>query len=485
MELRNWQSECINLAISKYDEHVKHFLALATPGAGKTYMASVLAKQLFELNKIDLILCFSPSSIVSNDFNYALSKQFNRRFDGSIGALGNSYTYQGLSSLGYEVWGLFERYRIFVIFDEIHHCAGSNIHNANSWGESIITKIKDKAAYTIALTGTPWRSDALPISLAEYSDGLGQVSCNYTYGLKAAIKDKVCRVPSIIVLDNDNITVAQAGDVTYYSSFFELLSQSIISYSEIVRNESVIEQLLAKADSKLNSLRLVNHNAGGLIVASSISHAWKIQTVLKRVLGEVAYVVTSDENSPNKIIEKFRNSTNKWIISVGMISEGTNIPRLQVCCYLSNIKTEMYFRQVLGRILRFTRSKNQEALLFMPAEPKLVEYAHRVSQDIPQGLADVKFFNMDEKFETEVTPDNQLMPFKNDLCLLENKNDELNYDIDLQAGMDAADLNIKEASTYERVMGISGQYKHEMLHIEGFENLVISEKFIEKLNHYR
>ncbi|MFT4899457.1 MAG: superfamily II DNA or RNA helicase [Flavobacteriales bacterium] len=65
-------------------------------------------------------------------------------------------------------WQLFERYRVFVIFDEIHHCAGSNIDNANAWGEQIILNIQDKAKFTLALTGTPWRSDAAPIVLSNY-----------------------------------------------------------------------------------------------------------------------------------------------------------------------------------------------------------------------------------------------------------------------------------------------------------------------------
>ena len=61
MKLRHWQSQCIKTAIDKYLQH-KHFLVLATPGAGKTFMASHLAKLLKDQNKIDLVLCFSPSS---------------------------------------------------------------------------------------------------------------------------------------------------------------------------------------------------------------------------------------------------------------------------------------------------------------------------------------------------------------------------------------------------------------------------------------
>jgi len=81
---------------------------------------------------------------------------------------------------------------------------------------------------------------------------------------------------------------------------------------------------------------------------------------------EDSTVVTYRENEPTSIIQQFRYAQTKWIISVGMISEGTNIPRLQVCCHLTNIKTEMHFRQILGRILRVTNSKNQEAIMYMP-----------------------------------------------------------------------------------------------------------------------
>ncbi len=62
----------------------------------------------------------------------------------------------------------------------------------------------------------------------------------------------------------------------------------------------------------------------------------------------------------------------------------TSNTRLQVCCYLSRVKTELHFRQVLGRILRVNRGDNQEAWLYTFAEPSLVEYAHRIDQEIPE-----------------------------------------------------------------------------------------------------
>lgn len=68
-----------------------------------------------------------------------------------------------------------------------------------------------------------------------------------------------------------------------------------------------------------------------------------------------------------------------------MISEGTDIPRLQVCCHMSSVKTELYFRQVLGRILRINSSTPQQAWLFTFAEQSLIQFAERIEDDIPES----------------------------------------------------------------------------------------------------
>jgi superfamily II DNA or RNA helicase len=490
MTLRNWQSECINSAISKYKNSKKHFLALATPGAGKTHMASVLAKQMHELDLIDLVICFSPSSVVSSDFSESLAEQFGTHFDGTIGALGDSFTYQKLSSITDQTWRLFDQYRVFVIFDEIHHCAGSSEHDANSWGTKIINEIEEKSAYTISLTGTPWRSDSLPIALSEYCKKSGRVICDYIYGLKQAVLDDVCRIPQIVAVDNDRITVTDNGEKQSFNSFVDLLSQNIIPYSEIVNNEQVIEQLLRRAIDKLFEIRSINDNAGGLVVASSIVHARNIKLIMNNVFGIGAIIVTSDESRPNTIIKQFRKSKDMWLISVGMVSEGTNIPRLQVCCNLTNVKTEMYFRQILGRILRKTRSANQDAYMFIPAEPSLVEYAYRVAQDIPDGLSRVKFTNMDEELTTDIT---DVEIELEDFVLDSNDEDADTFEpIELEGFDDPFlidepeefddPLPINEEEKDDRIIGIIGRFKHELLEIEDFELYQISSNSMDKLN---
>ncbi|MGP9669789.1 DEAD/DEAH box helicase [Pseudoalteromonas sp. AOP31-A2-14] len=467
MKLRQWQAECIDVALTKYINGATHFLALATPGAGKTVMASELANQLLDNNLVDLVICFSPSSLVARDFGESLQGITQMQFDGKMGAKGNSLTYQSLQYLDDTFWQLFHRFRVFVIFDEIHHCAGSNLENANAWGEQIILNIQNKAKYTLALTGTPWRSDEAPIVLSNYFHPTNKISCDFVYGLADALRDDVCRIPQIIAVDNSNISVVNDEEIKTFGSFKSLLAQSTISYQHIIENEKVIKYVISSAHKELKNIRTFNPDAAGLIVASSVDHATKIAALMKTYFNENSTVVTYRESDSTSIIQQFRHSASKWIISVGMISEGTNIPRLQVCCHLTNIKTEMHFRQTLGRILRITNSTNQEAIMYMPAEPKLLEYAYRVKQDIPFEADVVKFETMkaevndcinDNETLTILSGGTNLSSFKTKLQL-----SELDYvPADSEQLNEVPDKHFLTTS-YEQVVNIFGRFKQEAI----------------------
>ncbi|PAJ74194.1 DEAD/DEAH box helicase [Pseudoalteromonas sp. NBT06-2] len=467
MKLRQWQVSCINKALKQYSNGNSHFLTLATPGAGKTLMASELADRLLKNNLVDLVICFSPSSIVAQDFSQSLQLRINERFDGLLGAKGHSLTYQNLQYLDNNFWQLFKSYKVFVIFDEIHHCAGSNTNNANAWGKQIILNIQDKAKYTLALTGTPWRSDAAPIVLSNYMHPSNKISCDYVYGLAEAIKDNVCRIPQIIAVDNNKISVVDDNETKTFTSFKCLLSQSIIPYQEIIENEKVIKYVISSAQKKLSSIRATNTDAAGLIVASSVEHVKQISRIMKTYFNEDATVVTYRENEPTCIIQQFRHAQTKWIISVGMISEGTNIPRLQVCCHLTNIKTEMHFRQILGRILRMTDSKNQGAVMYMPAEPKLLEYAYRVKQDVPFEADVVKFEKMTNRVEdeSEVSTDvnfdkSPSVAGKSKFTLAVYENKEIIHFDDTE--VESYTEHFLTAS-YENVVNVFGRFKQESI----------------------
>lgn len=72
--LREWQSECSDRALEKYQSNCSHFFCQATPGAGKTVLAANIASRLLQSDMVDLVLCFSPSLTVSD----GIKKPFRR-----------------------------------------------------------------------------------------------------------------------------------------------------------------------------------------------------------------------------------------------------------------------------------------------------------------------------------------------------------------------------------------------------------------------
>ena len=112
MKLRKWQSECISEAYKHYSSGARHFLTLATPAAGKTIFATKLARELVDKSLIDIVVCFSPTAIVASDFTRSLSVEFNARFDGKLGAMGLSRTYQSMQFLDNSFLQLLNEYRV-------------------------------------------------------------------------------------------------------------------------------------------------------------------------------------------------------------------------------------------------------------------------------------------------------------------------------------------------------------------------------------
>lgn len=399
MNLRLWQSECVELALDKYCLN-PHFLCLATPGAGKSIMSAELAARLYEAGKIDLVLCFAPTVDVATGLANTFERHLGRSFDGRLGAVGGAYTYQSMTHQENDFWELLEQYRVFVVFDEIHHCSGTRPDNANRWGEEILTNIQDRAAYTLALTGTPWRSDKKPIVLSRYgSDG---IECDYIYGLRRAVVEGVCRTPKIVLIDNDRLVVDEKGESQVFSGIEAMLKGSKRAYRAVLNNDAALRHSIGLAVDKLTALRVANPVAAGLVVASSVAHARAIVRLLREEFGQDSTLVTYREPQPQQIIDDFRCSSQPWIVSVGMISEGTDIPRIQVCCHLSTVTTELYFRQVLGRGIRMTPHCNGETWLYTFAEPKIVEYANRIAEDLPEH--DVVYSDVYSEDEIEQFP---------------------------------------------------------------------------------
>lgn len=418
MNIREWQRKCVTAAINSYAEKNQIFSVLAAPGAGKTIMSAIVAKKLIELELIDFIVFLSPTANVASNVKSVFSGVLRNGFDGMFGSLGVSKTYQSLTTLNDEFWWIFSNFRVLVILDEVHHLGGHQTDLANVWGMEVMKNIQSKAQFILSMSGTPWRSDYKPITTLQWHQYSQSTYCDFLYGLGKAVQDNVCRVPVINFVDNCALKFqGNDGKVVSYDGILSLLEHEKCRYEQIVTNDAILTFILKTSISKLNFIRAHNRNAAGLIVASSIRHAEQIYEMLINHFNESAELVACSLSDSLDTISAFEQSETRWLVSVSMVSEGTDIPRLQLCCHLSRIKTEMYFRQVLGRIIRRQQSDNiTEAYLYLPMQADHLAYAKRLLEDIPEGYINTDTAELDAIV-------------KDDSCevtsVLENINDEM------------------------------------------------------------
>ena len=70
-----------------------------------------------------------------------------------------------------------------------------------------------------------------------------------------------------------------------------------------------------------------------------------------------------------------------------MVSEGVDIPRLRVGVFATTTTTELFFRQAVGRLVRWTRNEaHQHAYLFIPDDARLRARAQQVADQRRHSL---------------------------------------------------------------------------------------------------
>ncbi|NAW34483.1 MULTISPECIES: DEAD/DEAH box helicase [Halomonas] len=406
--LREWQQRCVDKAMQQLSPTRPHFLCQATPGAGKMLMSAVLAGLLLERGDVDFVLYLGPSRDVVSRAEQTLSEVTGLAMDGQLGARGGCYTYQSLRSRLQTLQQLGRQFRVLLIWDESHHAGRlpGTQKGANEWGQALLL-LERNMALTLALSGTPWRTDGSCLPLLRYLDlpqgtqesESGEAALqqrlvpDFVYTLQQAVRDGVCRLPLIQLVDNRRISLTVTDPRSrkpkkqkQFTSIPRLLRGARVGYGDLLRHEAPMAYVLERGIARLSELRRIQPAAGGLVVASDIEHAEDIAEWLGD-RGEDACLVTSQTPHAHSRLQAFRESAQAWVVSVGMISEGVDIPRLRVCCYLSHVRTEQHFRQVLGRIIRRMGEQDPDCHLVVINEPILRRYAHRIADDLPEEKA--------------------------------------------------------------------------------------------------
>lgn len=376
--LRAWQQA----AMTKYfAEQPRDFLAVATPGAGKTTFALSVASELLGRRIVDRIIVVAPTEHLKLQWAEAAARAgipIDPTYAAGKGKtsgdfVGVAVTYAGVAVNPLAMRIRAERFKTLVILDEVHHAG-----DALSWGEGV-REAFEPAARRLALTGTPFRSDINPIPFVTYApgaDGVPRSVADYTYGYAHALADHVVRPVLFMAYSGEMQWRTRAGD-EISARLGEPLTKDLTNQAlrtALDPNGSWMPSVLAAADKRLSEVRRHVPDAGGLVIATDQDSARAYAKLLKQITGESPVVVLSDEKLASKKISAFTDSDDRWMVAVRMVSEGVDVPRLAVGVYATTTSTPLFFAQAVGRFVR-ARARGETASVFLPSAPSLLGFA--------------------------------------------------------------------------------------------------------------
>jgi superfamily II DNA or RNA helicase len=376
--LRAWQAA----ALRDYMERSpRDFLAVATPGAGKTTFALSVAAELLGRRQDDRLIIVAPTEHLKSQWAEAAAKAglpIDPTYSAGSGKISSDYvgvavTYAGVGVNPLALRIRTERFKTLVILDEIHHAGDSR-----TWGEGV-REAFEPAARRLALTGTPFRSDVNPIPFVTYApgdDGVKRSVADYTYGYAEALADHVVRPVLFLAYSGEMQWRTRAGDEVS-ASLGEPLTKDLTSQALRTALDpagSWMPSVLEAADRRLSEVRRHVPDAGGLVIATDQDSARAYAKLLKAISGESPTVVLSDEKSASKKIAEFGSDGSRWLVAVRMVSEGVDVPRLAVGVYATTTSTPLFFAQAVGRFVR-ARTRGEIASVFLPSAPRLLGFA--------------------------------------------------------------------------------------------------------------
>jgi superfamily II DNA or RNA helicase len=379
--LRAWQQAAL-------DEYLKNeprdFLAVATPGAGKTTFALRIATELMDRHQIQQITVVAPTEHLKHQWSEAARKVgigIDPPSSGASGGTSRDYAGIAVTYAGVAAHPMLHRRRVenrktLVILDEIHHAG-----DALSWGDAI-SEAFEPAARRLALTGTPFRSDTSQIPFVTYApdaEGIRRSQADYTYGYGAALADGVVRPVIFMSYAGQLRWRTKSGD-EIAASLGEPMTQDAVSQAWRTALDPAgnwIGSVLRAADKRLTEVRRAVPDAGGLVIATDHDAARAYAKILRELTGKAPTLVLSDDPKASKRIGEFAESEQKWLVAVRMVSEGVDVPRLAVGVYATSISTPLFFAQAVGRFVR-ARRRGETASVFLPSVPSLVQFAHEL-----------------------------------------------------------------------------------------------------------
>ena len=242
----------------------------------------------------------------------------------------------------------------FVIFDETHKVASASYVK--------ISKYLIGTEYRLGLSGTAWRNDGNDMQIHGVTGNIiHAVDSKFLIEKGFLVKPKIIFIKDYIdkeelkTLDNDcKIEIKKLED----EKRTELINEDVelsdrekygIYYNKFIHNG-------VKRNTKILDLIHKHKENKVLILTKLVDHGKQLQDTLgdisKHLYGETS------KQEREQIMEEFqKGNLNVLISTIGIWSEGLDMPSLQTIINVSGNKGDIKTIQVLGRILRILEGK--------------------------------------------------------------------------------------------------------------------------------
>ncbi|WP_414153615.1 DEAD/DEAH box helicase [Prochlorococcus sp. MIT 1341] len=399
-------------------------LVHAGPGAGKTLGALMGFKKMKEEGRLSKSLVFSHRKTIKRQWFQAASLvglkfidweddlKEGKSFENTDGLL---VTYQSASR---NYLALFDYIRNFnsdgliAIADEAHHL-GVNPEEPDGpvWGRTFLELTKN-FKLRLGLTGTPFRADNLAFCSGK------RVCIQFGEEMVEQITPDLCVEPKELIQSGDvrplefrfqDGCVKHRKEGSSQTEFSALSAETREQWRarnlrraiKLSDSSSIALQIIIRAKSRLNKVRIRHCNAAGLVIAKDIDHAISISNFLKEQGDEVDLVHSQELNACEKLA-RFQNGKADWLVSVDMCSEGFDAPRIRVVAYLTTVVTKTRFLQGVTRAVRMSSERSsleliprEPSYIFSPADPLLIGFARNWSITNPYLIKGFERFDIE------------------------------------------------------------------------------------------
>lgn len=440
--LRKWQKDAQTKCLAQFASGKRVWVQETVTGGGKTFFAEDTATRMYQDKVIDLVVVVVPSIGVLTGWLHA--------FKGTLNATaGPNYqsdtqvwvtTYAGYKAICNALASRMTTGYLLIV-DEYHHA-----EREAQWGQAVETLSKG-AKHVLMLSGTPWRTQGT-IALLEkernvvgrpyYSEG-GTIEPDhfYRYGTDLRETETRATVPVYFEFEPAEAIDKDTGEIyrlpldtdDWHQLADENCKEPLGKYVTVTsktkpRNASLDGKemhrgLLVKGLASLEKSRQQIKEACGVsdvsimhVACSCIADARSIEDYIARAFPWVkAETIVSEDASSAKRIEEIQRACRQAshdrpdvIISVGMISEGVDIPAIKVTIYFNKILTLLYLIQLIGRGQRRIRLDKlvenginngyadrddfideTPSYFLAPAHPYIIWMARQIEEDIRQA----------------------------------------------------------------------------------------------------